>query len=497
MSTNNEIMERWRGNILFFVKEAIGAVPSNQQEEGLLLVQKVADARYKKSLGLKLSKDQEKYAGVFGISIRSGHGTGKDAWLAWIFIWLLFLFKDAQGLVTAPTSDQLKDILWTRLSMWIRKSKVELWRHIEIQTDKIFLKVNKREAFISARTCNVKASADEQNETLSGRHGDYMVMAVDEASGVPNPVFGPIEGAMSGKMNFAILIGNPTRNSGYFFDTHNKHRHMWACLHWDCEKSNIQEIVPGMDVFVERMKKKYSKDTNIYRIRVKGEFPKADPDSLIPLEWVMDAVDRDLEVVEGMPVIFGVDVARYGTDKSVILIRQGNVVIEILEFNKIDTMELTGWVSCAMADYNPNAVYIDIIGIGAGVYDRLRELGKNNVYSVCVSETASEEDKFKKLRDELWWRLREKFEQRTIKIPNDDELIGELSTIRYKPESDGTIKVEGKPEMKKRGIESPNKADALCLTYSMSDTMFMPPVRDPYDEEETAEIFTEDSFMGA
>ena len=128
-------------------------------------------------------------------------------------------------------------------------------------------------------------------------------------------------------------------------------------------------------------------------------------------------------------------------------------------------MQLVGWVMRLADEHKPTAVFVDVIGLGAVVFDRLRESGMKGVYPVNVSEKATLPTKYFRMRDELWFKTRELFEQRLVSIPDDQELVDELSSIRVlPPDSAGRFKVESKKQMKTRGDQSPNKADALCLT---------------------------------
>ena len=132
--------------------------------------------------------------------------------------------------------------------------------------------------------------------------------------------------------------------------------------------------------------------------------------------------------------------------------------------HQMDTMQVAGWVAAAVREHKPSRVYIDEIGVGAGVLDRLRELG-HPARGVNVAQRAQEEDRFVNQRAEGYWRLRELFEQGLIRIPDDNELIGELSSMRYNYDSRGRIKIESKDEMRRRGLPSPDKADALMLAF--------------------------------
>jgi phage terminase large subunit len=465
----------WRRYPEVFVREVVGAVPTNQQLEGFRELGRIYDAKYRKSMGALLSAEDERYAGKIGISIRSGHGTGKDAWLSWVYLWLITVFPGCRGLVTAPTQHQLQDILWPEIRAWVKRSRGKLWENVEVAAEKVRRIGGKgdEEAFVVNRTARVTGSADEQAETLAGLHHDFMILAVDEASGVPDGVFRPLEGAMSGRFNIGILIGNPTRNSGYFFQSHNLDRRNWVALHWSCEKSNMDEVTgtSAMAAFIERVAAKHGTESNYYRMRVQGEFPQAEPDALIPLDQILAATEREIFVDESQGLVLGVDVAYMGDDKTAICPRRGMLVEPILTYSGLNTVDTAIRVMGAMAEYAPKAVVIDRGGVGAGVVDQVQAWRKS-VNGIYASESAMNKQKFSRLRDELYWRLRERFEKGRIAIPPDDELIGELSGIKWRMEISGKIKIESKADMRKRGLASPNKADSLMLTEYYPDTAF-------------------------
>ncbi|MCH8116404.1 MAG: hypothetical protein IIB25_13115 [Chloroflexi bacterium] len=160
--------------------------------------------------------------------------------------------------------------------------------------------------------------------------------------------------------------------------------------------------------------------------------------------------------------------ARFGTDRTVICVRQGNHVIALDQYQKLDTMRTTGLVVKAIAEFNPRHVRIDEIGIGAGVVDRLHELNHSIVEGINVGTRASDPEHFFNLRSELYDGLRARFEERMITIPNDEELIGQLASIRVEYTSRGQLKVEPKETMRRRSLPSPDKADALLLAFAPS-----------------------------
>jgi hypothetical protein len=456
---------------------------TKQQSEGFDSLKALATAKLKLRLEsqgkrVKYTDLEKSFVKKIGISIMSGKGTGKDAFASWCIIWFLCCFDDTKVPCTANSGQQLNDVLWAEIGKWLHNSKVQAQKQgfedsypnsvLVHQSKKLYHKENSK-WFATPRTINTRASEEEQGETLSGLHSESMMVVVDEASGIPDAVFKPLETTLTKPFNFVLMIFNPTRSYGFAIDSHGKFREHWVVLHWDSRESeNVTEQQ------IDYMRSKYGEESPAWRAYVVGLPPLSSDDTLIPMDWAMRAIDSELDPDENAPIVFGVDVARQGNDKSIILKRKGPRIIEIKQYSKIDTMELANWVALEIAEDEPEAVYIDVIGIGYGVYDRLREMGFCNVYSVNVAESAARNDQFYRLRDELWWKVREKFEKGLISIPDDDELVGELTRVKYQPEfhSKSVIKIESKSDMKKRGLSSPNKADALCLTYFGNDFVY-------------------------
>ncbi len=290
-------------------------------------------------------------------------------------------------------------------------------------------------------------------------------------SGVPDPVFIPLEGALTSADNKVLLIGNMTRNTGYFYDTHfhPSIKKDWFRLHWDSRES--ENVDPSMPAYFAR---KYGVDSNVFRIRVIGEPPLQDENTLIPLWTAMQCVGQEFEVAEDEPLYLGVDVARYGEDASIILPRKGLKVLPWETFRKLSTIDLGGFVNQTYQELDAAGVGIDVIGIGAGVYDWLQKRNLKNLYEVNVSYSSSDIEKYDRLRDELWCRVRDNCALGLYSFPDlipegETESLGhmlanELATVRYKFNSHGGYKVESKKDLKARGIPSPNIADALCIT---------------------------------
>jgi len=393
------------------------------------------------------------------VAIKSGHGVGKTAFESWVVLWWLMTHYPCKVAVTANSAHQLSDVLWTEIDRWARNMPPAFKDLLEFKSDKISLK-GATDSFAVART-----SRRENPESLAGFHSPHMLFVVEEASGVPNVIFETASGALSTPGAKIIMCGNPTRSDGYFYDAFHNDRDKWHCITVSCEEGEYVD-----PKFIDEMAQKYGAESNVFKVRVLGEFPTQSDDVLLPLHLIEDAVTRDVEAGPTTPVVWGLDVARFGGDRSALAKRQGNVLVEpIKTWQNKDLMELAGIV---LSEYDavpysmrPQAIYIDAIGLGAGLADRLRELDMPAV-AVSVSETASLKDRFNRLRDELFWSCREWFEARDCHIPDDGTLMAELSGIRYKYLSTGKLKVESKDEMKRRGQRSPDVADAFVLTFA-------------------------------
>lgn len=393
-------------------------------------------------------------------SIRSGHGIGKSTTQAILIIWFLLFHRDLKVPVTANSSDQLRDVLWSEIAKWHRELPPFLKDMLELNTERVTVKADPEGAFAVARTAR-----PEKPEALQGFHAGTLAFFVDEASGVEDIIFETAGGALSSDNSWVFLFGNPTRTSGYFHRSHHQNRASWRTYHVPCQHSS--RVSPN---YAKQIAEEYGEQSNVYRVRVLGEFPLTEDDGVISLGLVEAAVDRQVSPTDS-GVVWGLDVARFGDDTTALCKRRGNVVIELTkEWRKLDLMQTCGIVAKEYREtpdgWAPAAINVDVIGIGAGVVDRLRELGLP-VRGVNVGESpAIQGERFMRLRDELWWQTREWFEGRAVTMPRDDGLISELVAPKYKLESSGKIKIESKDDMKKRGVKSPNRADALCLTFA-------------------------------
>ena len=377
--------------------------------------------------------------------------------MAWTILWALICYHPVKVPVTAPTGHQLADVLWAELAMWWRKLPPELYAEFEWSSERFVRKDAPQEAFAAART-----SRPEKPEALQGFHSDNVVFVIDEASGIPDEVFQVAEGALSTEGAFVVMAANPTRMDGYFYDSHHKMRARWSALHWNGEDSPLVA-----KQYVDDMAAKYGADSAIYRIRVRGDFA-GNPDGVIPLDLIESAIDRDIR--PSGDEVWGVDVARFGEDRTTLAKRMGNaMLVPVRWWRGKDTMQVAGMLKAEYdaAKIKPASICVDVIGLGAGVVDRCREMGLP-VVGVNVAESPSVSERYERLRDELWFKAREWFAGRDVRMVRDDDLIAELTMPNYRVLSNGKLKVESKDEIKKRagGNTSPDLADALCLTFA-------------------------------
>ena len=285
----------------------------------------------------------------------------------------------------------------------------------------------------------------------------------DESGLIPDIMFSKILRMVGGVPNGKLIkIGN-TFERNHFFKSLHSERYEKLIIDY---KQGLSEGRITQEFLDEAREDMPPMDFQIF---YECKFPEGGAeDSLIPYDWIRLAIDQ--EIPEG-DMQAGLDVARFGRDSSIYLLRSGGRVVKIKESQKIDTMALVGWVGNEIAEDKAKSV-VDVVGIGSGVYDRLEELG-NDVFPFNGGETPTDDEaknKFYNLRAEAYWALRDWFKpdkegRSNISIPNDPNLIQELVELRYKYSSERKIRIEDKEEMKKRIGRSPDRADALSLAF--------------------------------
>lgn len=406
------------------------------------------------------------------ISWRSGHGVGKSTGLSHLAVHHILFRAPQKTVVTAPNEKQLFNALWPEIKVWIERLPPALRGLLDPQNENVFHTGGRDESFISART-----SRKETPESLAGIHAPNVLLLVDEASGVPETVFEAASGSMSGAGTITVLAGNPVRGQGFFYDTQTKlagdgTKGTWLTLHSSSLDPELVRRGITTPDYAQDIARRYGLESNQYRVRVLGEFPRADDDAVIPLELAELATTRDIERDRLAPVIWGVDVGG-GRDRTALARRQ-----EFGLLGKVQswhTPEVTEAVAKIKLEWDttpqwerPRAINVDAIGIGAGVASRLRELGLP-ARSINVSEAPAvmAREQYLNLRAELWFKTREWFNSREVTIPDQEDLIEDLTRVQYHF-SRGTnrIAIESKADIRKRGGRSPDLADALVLTFA-------------------------------
>lgn len=499
----------WQTSPRRFAIEALGVIPTSQQSDLLNRLGELARVKIKKwNTPHELTAEEEVLSKKVGISVMSAKGTGKDAVLSWCILWFLCCFRNSKIPMTGVSYEQMKIVLIAEIAKWANRIDKDgnpcfvLKDIVQIGSDKIWISMDEspgeegKSWFAKLRTAP-KGSKDEvQSKTMDGLHADYMMVAVDEADGVPDAILKSLDTTLTSPVNFMLLIFNPTKNYGYAYRTqYDREGDYFIKLQWSALDS--ENVTADQ---VERMKRSYPEGSPEYNVNVLGIPPEQTEGTLIPQQWLDAAVDRDITPDDKTPRIMGVDPSRQGGDPAGIVIRDGGKILDLIEFRKLDTNELSDEIVQIFSEWECDMVYIDSIGNGAGVYDVIKRRLPGRVRAVDVS-TKARSQRYKRLRDELWWRVRMGFENNTISIPSKIRLYrqfyNELLVMRRETEDDtnGKIKIESKIKMKSRGARSPNLADAFMVTMYANelafdcDTKKCKARKDPYDDLENMSRF--------
>jgi phage terminase large subunit len=408
------------------------------------------------------------------ISAVSGRGIGKSRTLAWLILWYLFGRPDCQIPCTAPTSDQMYDVLWKEIMICINEMPPALRNLYIWESDHIRIKESPGTWFARAKT-----SSKENPEALSGVHADYVMAAVDEGSGVPEPIFIAAQGILTSPNVLFVMISQGTRQNGFFYDSHNKSRKMWQNLNFNSEESPIVD-----NQFIKQFRESYGIDTDEYRINVLGQFPKEDAMddknyvALLSERSIRDVPDNDFEFQPD--AILGVDPAGEGDNESAWVIRDA-FMTQKLKLEKQSTPKTVAQITMTLASkYKilPENIIVDAFGTGADVGKEIAiaTQGRWNVRTVNVgdlcddmldahqNEPISKKELFINKRAEAYWNMKKWFEQGGIMVA-DKKMKDQILTIRFKRNIKGKIAIMPKHEMKKLGLQSPDCADALSMTF--------------------------------
>lgn len=402
------------------------------------------------------------------LAISSGRGPGKSAFLAMLSCWLMSCWIGGTNIITANTETQLRSRTMAELGKWHGMLINRHWfekSSMSLRPSNWFTKVLSEQLNMDTQYyySDAQSWSDENPDAFAGAHSQIaMMVQFDEASGISDSIWSVTEGFFTdlAELRIWVAISNPRRNTGQFFECFHKNAEYWDSRYID------SRTVEGIDPTVyQRIADKYGEDHDVTRIEVKGQFPRTGSNQFIGREIVQDAATREIEPDVGSPLLMGVDVARFGDDDSVIRFRKGRDArsIKPVRFRGYNTMDLAEECAELIGRYNPNAVFVDGGGVGGGVVDRLKQLGYR-VIEVQSGEKASDPDKYLNKRAEMWGEMRDWLVYGAI--DDDQSLIDDLTGPEYDLHTKGQIKIEPKDKMKRRGLSSPDDADALGLTFA-------------------------------
>lgn len=410
------------------------------------------------------------------IAVASGHGIGKSALIAMLIDWASDTCEDTRIVITANTEQQLRTKTWP---------EVLKWRNLSITRD--WWRPTKTGIFsvVPGHDENWRVDAvtwsENNTEAFAGLHnvGKRIVVITDESSTIADKVWEVIEGALTDERTELIWIafGNPTRNTGRFRECFGRFRHLWKTRHID------SRTVEGTNKkYLDELVATYGEDSDIVKVRVRGLFPSASSMQFISSAAVDRARAEIVAVEPYEPLAIGVDVARFGDDSSTIYFRRGRDARSIapIRLSGVDTMQLASRVAEEHRTHGATVICVDEGGIGAGVVDRLKQLGLPVVGvqfggKPLGAVRLQDGVKVANRRAEIWAIMREWLQGGAI--PDDQTLADDLTGVEYSFNSRDEIQLERKDHMKARGLASPDDGDGLALTFAV-------PVLPSYEDEE-------------
>lgn len=400
-------------------------------------------------------------------AVQSCHDVGKSFIASRIVAWWIAAHPPGEAFVvtSAPTFQQVRAILWREIGR--AHAKGNLVGH----TTETEWKIGKELVGFGRKPSDYSPTA------FQGIHARYVLVVLDEACGIPESLWDAADTLITNESSRILAIGNPDDPTSEFAkicqpgtDWNKIRINAFESPNFTGEK--IPDIVREVLVsptWVEEKRKKWSENHPFWQSKVLGLFPQQSATALLPLHHLMDATHRDYKPTEDDPRILGVDVARFGTDKTVFVLREGQKGRVVYNVMGSDTMETAKKVQSYMRRHKANLAAVDTVGVGGGVYDRLVEENEN-VLSMQAASRAKDYMTYANSRAEWYWTVREQFEQGEIDLdPADEELIEQLAGLQFKVDTRGRIQIESKEDMKKRGLDSPDRADAFALAFGRND----------------------------
>ena len=412
------------------------------------------------------------------LAVASGHGIGKSCLVSWLILWGLYTYPDAKIVVTANTETQLKTKTWAELAKWY-----EMFFLKNLFTLTATAIYSADPAHEKTWRADMIPWSENKTESFAGMHneGKRIVLIFDEASAIPDKIWEVSEGALTDKNTEIIwaVFGNPTRNTGRFRECFAKYRHRWQPKQIDSREVEITNKEQ-----IARWVQDYGEDSDFVKVRVRGQFPTASDRQFIGTTVIEDARKRFDLMQSGSyyfaPRIIGVDPAWTGGDETVVWLRQGNYCQRLAVYPKNDNdFILAGYIAEFEDKFRASAVFIDQ-GYGTGLYSAGQQLGRKWMLVAFGGKSGkSGVQGYKNKRAEMWGEMKD-WLVKSGGLPPDQQLLDDLMGPEYQVTANGELQLESKESMKARGIASPNRADALALTFAA-------PVRQTTREERSAE----------
>jgi len=390
----------------------------------------------------------------------SGHGIGKSALCAWLTDWIMSTRPHSKGVITANTGDQLRTKTMSELAKWTKRCITGHW--FDPNTMSMTHKAYPETWRVDAQTCR-----EENAEAFAGLHAAESTpwYLFDEASAIPEKIWEVAEGGKTDGEPMHFVFGNPTRNSGTFYECFGRQRHRWITEQIDSRTAKMPNKTQ-----IQKWIDDYGEDSDFVRVRVRGVFPRAGDAQFIPSDSVLAAMKRGPGRYLGTdPLICGIDVSRGGGDDSMIQFRRGRdakseKVYRIPAEKSRDSMKLISLITTVLDRHIPDVTFIDETGLGGPIADRLNQLGYH-VIGVNFGSRADDDKKYANKSAEMWWRMRE-WLMKEGAVRDNAQLEAELTTREYYHNKRDQLVMESKDDMKKRGLGSPDWADALALTFA-------------------------------
>lgn len=397
------------------------------------------------------------------IAVASGHGIGKTSLVAWLIHWFICCYPNPQIVVTAGTQAQLEKKTWRELAKWHKVSLQREW--FEWTATKFYLREAPDTWFASAIPWS-----EHNSDAFAGTHEKYVMVIFDEASTIADIIWEVTEGAMTTARCIWIAFGNPVRNTGRFKACFGKFRKYWISMRVDSRTAKMANPVQ-----IERWRQQYGENSDFFRKRVTGEFPIQASNQLIA-EATVDACRTYIAYgYESFPIFITVDVARFGEDRTVIMVNQGRKCLECIVMNGKDTVEvftktIEAWNYWKLKN-DRIGIFVDDIGVGGGVTDMLRKTHGVLVIGVNAGAAAKDPEKFLNKRIEMWWNMAE-----TLKLGYDltslddetfDALKQDLINIEYFMHgATQKYQLEAVEDLKDRDLPSPDLGTAFALRFA-------------------------------